>query len=464
MRKPIIFLIAVLVIAGLVGCEKFVSGYEANPLLPVDANALKTFVGAELMYVEFTEGFPAFLASVWSQSIRGADRQFTSYDTYSVTRDDFNNDWNTAYAGALTNLRTVQAKSAAAGAGQNNLKGAAEVLEGLHMGTVAAVWGDIPYSEAVQPPNYTPKFDLQMSVYADVLKVLDQGIADLNSNLTPLAQDALSLGGNATRWVKLGHSAKARYLMHTARAAGYSATILNQVIAEAQQGITSLTGSEDAMATHGTVQGQSQNLWYSFMVQDRTGYMDAQTTFVIPLMKAMKFDGKSNEAGRLAFYFNPAQNNLNTTTTGAYAINAQYPLFRASETHLLMAEAYVRQGNTASALSELNNARTYNNNVFKNTSAAFVAADFPTTAALQQAIFNETYVSLMHQIEEWNFLRRVDYAISYKDSAGVTRTMATKYGTVFPQRFVYSTTEGTSNPNAPAEPANAQFNRTAANK
>lgn len=462
MRKFIIILTVSVVIAGLVGCEKFVSGYEANPLLPVDANSLKTFVGAELMYVEFTEGFPAFLASIWAQSIRGADRQFTSYDTYSVTRDDFNNDWNTAYAGALTNLRTVEAKAGAAG--QNNLKGAAEILEGLHMGTVAAVWGDVPYSEAVQPPNYTPKFDPQLSVYTAVLGVLDQGIADFNSNLTPLAQDALNLGGSATRWVKLGHSAKARYLMHTARAAGYSSAILNQVIAEAQLGITSLTGSEDAMATHGTVQGQSQNLWYSFMVQDRTGYMDAATTFVIPMMKAAKFDGKSNEAGRLAFYFNAAQNNLNTSTTGAYAINAQYPFFRASETHLLMAEAYVRLGNTASALAELNNARTYNNNVFKNTSAAYVAGDFATPAALQQAIFNETYLSLMHQIEAWNFLRRVDYAVAYKDSLGATKAIALKYGATFPQRFVYSTTEGTSNPNAPVEPANAQFNRTAANK
>lgn len=462
MRKLILFLSVAIFVAGLVGCEEFVSGYDTNPLLPVDANALKTFVGAELQYVMFTEGYPAFLASIWAQSIRGADRQFTSYQTYTVTRDDFNNDWNTAYAGVLTNLRTVQTKAGAAGT--NNLKGAAEILEGLHMGTVAAVWGDVPYKEAIQPENYTPKFDGQMSVYADVLAVLDRGIASFNSNPVPLAQDALNLGGSNTRWVKLGYSAKARYLMHTARAAGYSAAILNQVITAGQQGILSVTGAEDAMATHGTVQAQNQNLWYSFMVVDRAGYMDAATTYAIPMMRAARFDGKSNETGRLAFYFNPALNNLNTTTTGAYAISASYPIFRASETHLLMAEAYVRLGNTASALTELNNARTYNNNVFKNTSAMYVAADFPTTATLQQAIFNETYLSLMHQIEAWNFLRRIDYAVAYKDSLGATRPLTQTRTPDWPQRFVYSTTEGTSNPNAPIEPANAQFTRTPANR
>lgn len=462
MRNFIIILTVAVFLAGLVGCEKYVSGFESNPLLPSDASALKNFNGAELSFTVFTEGFPAYLSAIWSQQINGADRQFLSYVTYTCTTDDFNNDWSTAYAGALGNLRTVQDKAGAAG--QLNLKGAAEILEGLHIGNVAALWGNVPYSEAIQPPNFQPKFDGQLSVFSAVQKVLDQGIADFNSNPVPLAQDALSLGGSATRWVKLGHSAKARYLMHVARSQGYSATILSQIITEAGQGITSLTGSEDVMTTHGTVQNQSQNLWYDFMIASRTGYMDAATTFVIPMMRAKKFDGKSSEVGRLAFYFNAAQNNMNTTATGAYAINAGYPIFRASETHLLMAEAYVRTGNTASALTELNSARTYNNNVFKNTSTAFVAADFPTTATLQQAILNETYVSLMHQTEAFSFLRRIDYAISYKDSAGVTKTMAPMKGTAFPQRFLYSTTEANANPNCPVEPTNAQFNKTPANQ
>ena len=461
MRKLITILIVSIFIAGLVGCEKYVSGYETDPLSPADANALKTFVGAELSYIAFTEGFPAYIASVWAQQINGADRQFTAYQVYAVTSEDFNNDWSTAYTGALSNLRVVEGKAAATG--QLNLKGAAEILEGLHMGTVAAVWGDVPYSEACQPPNYTPKYDDQLSVYTQVQTVLDKGIADLNSNLTPLAQDALSIAGSATKWVKLGHSAKARYLMHTARHALYSATVLNQIKTEASQGILSLTGSEDAMMTHGTVQNGNQNLWYDFMISSRTGYMDAAVTFAIPMMQASKFDGKSDESGRLNFYFDLTATPVAlNTTNGAYAINASYPAFRASETHLLLAEASYRLGDAATALTELNNARTYNNNVFKNKSTAFVAADLPG-ASLLQAIFNEEYLSLMHQIEAWNFLRRVDYAVAYKDAAG-THTLKIIQGTTFPERFVYSSTEAASNPNQPVEPPNAQFNRTAANK
>jgi hypothetical protein len=460
MRKLITLLTISILLAGLAGCEKYVTGYDADPLSPVDADALKTFVGAQLNYGLFTEGTASWMASIWAQQIRGADRQFSAFEVYNITNQDFGNDWTLAYR-ALTNLRTVQAKAAAGG--QQNLKAAAEILEGLHMGTVAAVWGDVPYKEAAQPGlTLTPAYDGQLSVYADVQKVLDQGIADFTANTTPIGQDVFTTGGSQAKWLKLAHSAKARYLMHTARSQGYSAAILNQIISEAQQGI--LASTDDARMTHGATAGGNMNAWYDFMIRNRSGYIDAVNNVPFPMMKGANTDGKTDESGRLAYYFNTAGTNLVTATGGAYAQEAYYPLFRASETHLLMAEAYVRLGNTASALTSLNSARTYNNTVFGNKSQPFVAADFPTTAALQQAIFNETYLSLMHQIEVWNFLRRIDYAISYKSTTGATVTMTPRRATEFPQRFVYSVNEFTANPKMPVEATNAQFVRTAVNK
>jgi hypothetical protein len=274
-----------------------------------------------------------------------------------------------------------------------------------------------------------------------------------------------SYSGNVALWKKAGFSAKARYLMHVARKNAYAAADLNAVIAAANQGILSLTGSEDLMLTHGTVQGGNMNNWYAFFAVDRTGYMDASTTFVIPMLKARKLDGKSDEAGRLAAYFDGT--NLNTTD-GVYQPDSPYPVIRAAETHLLLAEANIRLGNSAAALTELNNARTYANNVFKNTSKAFVAADFAAAGSLQQAILNEEYVALMHQLEAFNFVRRVNYAISYSDTAGTkvmhTVTMAPTHGTQFPQRFYYSSDEINANVNTPAQTTNDLYVKTTVNQ
>jgi hypothetical protein len=462
MRKTSIFITLVLLIVALVGCEKFTNGYDTNPLRPSDADPLSIFIGAELGYTLFTEGFTSQIGSIWTQQIAGADRQFTGYQTYtSTTSYDFANDWILAYSSAFANLKIVESKSA----GMPNLRGVARILEGIHMGTMTALWGNIPYSEANNPAITAPHYDAQLSVYTAVQTVLSAGITDL-TNAANIARDMSSYGGNVSLWAKAGHSAKARYLMHVARHNSYAAADLNAVITEAQLGILATSGAEDLMLTHGTVQGGNQNIWYSFFVQDRTGYMDASSTFVIPMMMARSLDGKSNEKGRLNFYFDTTSSPFGiNTTTGAYTIDANYPIIRASETHLLLAEAYARLNN-ASALTELNNARHYANTVFGNTSTDFVAGDFATPAALLQTILNEEYLALMHQLEAFNFVRRVNYAISYTDTTGGTThtvAMTPAHGTAFPQRFFYSSDEINANVNTPPQTTNDLYLKTTVN-
>ncbi len=464
MKTSSILLLILLAIAGIAGCEKFTSGYDTNPLLPTTATVQNNFLGAQLGYDAFTEGFAAYLSAIWADQAHGAQRQFGAYESYNVNAQDFGNDWRLAYTTVLGNLRIVEANPRT----NNNLRGACEILEGLHMGTVAALWGDVPYSQAAQPEKtLTPKYDPQLTVYDAVIAVLDKGIADLSTQQATLTMDAFSYKGSASLWLKLGHSAKARYLMHKARSMGYSAAVLNSVVTEAQSGILAASGAEDLLMPHGQAYNGNMNLWYSFLVNDRSGYMDAAGNFALKLLKSRRFDGKSDESGRAAYYFSADGSDLNYTTTGAYGISQSYPFFRASETQLLIAEADVRlnPGSVdAGAITALNNARHYANTVFKNASQDFVAADFAGPAALMQAVFNEEYVALMHQVEAWNFLRRIDYGISYTDSLGAAHAITPKQGTVFPQRFVYSVDEVNANPNTPAQSANSQFVKTPSNR
>ena len=461
-----IFLI-LLTIAGLAGCEEYVSGYDTNPLAPQSAVASKIFVGAQLGYVMFTEGFCSQVAAMWADQLNGAKGQFSPFGVYNISEGMFKDDWSLAYASTLKNLRLVQSASDAS----QGLRGAAEILEGHHMANVAAMWGDVPYSEAIQiETNTTPHYDKQDAVYTQALATIDRGIADLTAKGGVLFQDAFSFNGNVAQWVKFAHSAKARYLMHLARGKGsvsaYDVATLNNVITEANQGILATNGADDLLFLHGSTWHGNMNLWHSFGVWDRSGFSNAAGSFVVTMLKNRQWDGKSSETGRLAYYFNPTGTDLNYGKGGAYDASASYPGFRASETHLLLAEAYARLGNTASALTELNYARTYNNGRFGDTSAPFVTADVPTPGSLLQTILNEEYLALMHQMEVFSLLRRIDYKITYKDQAGAVHSLQPKLGTVFPYRFLYSTDESTANPNKPAEVLGVldQFTRTWANR
>lgn len=456
MKKVIsLFIIALIASLTFVGCQKitesYVKGYEDNPLLPSSAPAIKLFAGAQGAFIEFYEAFPSQLAAIWAQQATGADRQFTAFDIYNITANDFSNDWFLAYTRVLTNLKLAQKK--AEEEGLLNLYGAAKILEGLHMGTVAALWGDVPYSEAAQPEKtLTPTYDNQIDVYNAAIAAIDEGIRVLTQNQAALAQDIYSTGGNTAKWIKVGYSAKARLLMHLARKDNYSSQILNQVIQAAQQGITSTTrlaagyGADDFVFTHGTTQAGNMNLWYSFIVVDRSGYLRALKCFAVKMLGARG----AAESGRFNYYFTPDSNDLKTAAGGAYAVNAYFPVIRASETLLILAEAYARLGNTAEAVNYLNQARTYNNRIFGTTLSSYTTGDFATPDDLLQAIYNETYLALMHNVEVFNFLRRIDYQIKYTDPAtGQVVQLRPKAGTRFPQRLFYPQSEVSTNPNIP---------------
>ncbi len=440
----------------LAGCKSFTKGYDSNPDASTSgASASYLFPGAQASFDLFQEGFPSMLSALWAQQATGAASQFTGYYNYTITSQDFQNDWPIAYDNVLYNLRATE--KVANAAGESNLEGAAKIVEGTLMGTVADLWGDVPYSQAAQPSVYLhPKYDKQDSVYTQVQAVLDAGIAEITSDNNPLSADIFSSAGDQHIWLAAAHTAKARFLMHAARHDNYTPSEMQAVIAQCQAGILATDGSQDMMFTHAQgVYNGDMNIWCSFIDYDRGGYMDASETFIIPMMQAASLDGKTNYTGQLDYYFIPADGAFNDGAHGAFSETSPYPIFRASETHLLWAEAAARSGDDVTALAQLNLARVYNNNVFGDSSAAYVATDpqVSTPASLLQTIINTEYISLMSQIEAFNLVRRVGYNIQYTDSTGAVHKMAPIHGSQFPQRFFYPINEVNTNPNMPTQPS-----------
>jgi hypothetical protein len=439
------------------GCEKFTEGFNNDPTQLTDASEVNIFSGAQLAYMQFDEGELARLAAIFTQQATGASQQYASYQNYSLASEDFSNAWATAYVDCFANIKIVEGKATS----KANLRGAAEVLEGLHMGTMTALWGDIPYSQANQVlanKNIQPTFDDQLTVYSNVQTVLTKGIADLATLDGSLSSDIFSSGNDISLWKKLAYSAKARYYMHVARYYSYSLAYMDSVINNGLKGMIATTGADDISFTHGTAQGGNQNLWYSFLQNDRAGYMDASVTFAQPMLYYRNVDGKSVDTARMQYYYSKSAKYLDLNyVDGACAISNSFPIIRASETLTLIAEAYYRKGDLPSALTYLNFARTYANNVYGSSLTEYASMDAAVTGTkLLQSILNEEYLALMLQMEGFNFARRVNFAITYTDSSSlaVVHTITPITGTVFPQRYLYSMDEIDANPHTPSTTLN----------
>lgn len=119
--------------------------------------------------------------------------------------------WNEAYD-IMMDLKIIIEK----GTAQENWLhvGAAKVIYAFVLGTLTDIFGDVPYTEALQGSSIrNPKYDSQESVYDALFILLDEAIADFEKDeVTNPGNNDLLLKGNEGLWVKVAWGLKARYL------------------------------------------------------------------------------------------------------------------------------------------------------------------------------------------------------------------------------------------------------------
>src|SRR5690242_18033418 len=188
----------------------------------------------------------------WVQACSGGNGRFVQQAAQYVFGEGSNigangGDWISVYAGGgLVDIRQVEADARATG--DSSWLGVAKIWEAFTVGTASAMWGDIPYSEAVSGST-SPALDNRFVILGNLQTVLDQAIAELTngSGAGPGAAD-LVLNGDRAAWIRVAWTLKARYYMHTAESLGTPA--YTAAIAAALNGINDPTGASDFSSFH----------------------------------------------------------------------------------------------------------------------------------------------------------------------------------------------------------------------
>ena len=143
------------------------------------------------------------------------------YEYQGVVEGSFDAEFARSYqGGGLLDLRKIDSMSVIFG--DSIFLGISQVLQAWFIGTDADIWGDIPYSQADSFSTYpTPALDPQQTVYSEIQTTLSNGIADLQTGTGagPGGYD-LVYNGDATKWIALAHTLKARFYLHTAEQLG----------------------------------------------------------------------------------------------------------------------------------------------------------------------------------------------------------------------------------------------------
>jgi hypothetical protein len=433
-------------------CSDFLSGpgLTDNPNQATDATPLQQLIAVQASEFTRLEGQLARSAGIYTQQLIGSNNQQLQWATqYGQSESDIPGTMSAFYTGGgLVGLRNIQASANASG--DKLLEGIAKIWEGLQFGTATSVWGDLPYSEALNPSILTPKLDPQQQIYDEVQKRLDEGIALLQAapstgNCEPAdliyCATATTRALQISRWIAAAYTMKARFYLHLVERNGNAA--YTQALAAAQKGIaeapTSATQAMHGQAPgdfrsfHGTTLDQDANIWYEFL-NSRQDVVAGNT-----LIQILQSRGDP----RLAAYFDPNsagnfrgmdQNAKVPDNTPASVINIsvrraptfRQPLVTWAENQLIQAEAQYQLNGAAAALPFVNAVRT----------AVGMSA---LGAVTFQDVMIEKYVAMFQNIEVWSDWKRTCIpALTPFGSA-----------TEVPGRLPYSSTERVANPNIP---------------
>ncbi|MEM1135239.1 MAG: SusD/RagB family nutrient-binding outer membrane lipoprotein [Bacteroidota bacterium] len=448
------------------GSCSYIDGFGEDPNNAGDAPTTSIMSAAMMGYDVSLTVQDAWYAAVWTQQLTGQAIQWIGINNYDVTSSSF--DWEPEYYGCLTQCNLAIEKLQA---DENRIGvGIMTVIQAHMYGHVAALWGDVPFSAALQFTEgiTNPTYDNQLSVYEGVQELLDEAIVDLGSGIGSDLDADLFYDGDVTKWIEVAHTLKARYYLHVK---DYANAITN-----AEQGISSDENSLRFPHTLG-IQLQDMNLWHSFLTIDRPGDIGARDANLAKLLDVnqpmYRGNAKTDESNRFAFYYTAPTNagdvdyDINTSDEGIFARTASDELLTFSENQLILAEAHLRKDapDANAALEVLNSVRQALSNRFgENLYQDYALEDFApsgiagiagatTEEALLFEVTEEKYACLFGNIEAFNDLTRT------KNLIGLTP----KLGNQIPERYLLPEEETNANSNAP-NPIPGLFDITAVNQ
>ena len=508
------FLYIGLVVSALAtGCTKDFEDINTDPTQtsPANFNSDYFLSGSQRQYLDGITGYNGAIlfqsgwAQIYASTSSGAANYYSNMDKYvssGNTYDYSGRGFDLGYKSARLSQEII--KNYATNADKVNVISAATVMKVLALHYVTDLYGDIPYSQALQAvTNVTqPVYDKQQDVYNSMLSDLDAALSKFDASKAKIGADLFPYAGDVAKWKKFGYSLMLRIAMRLTKA---DAATAQKYAEKAAAGGTLSSVSEDAYVKGDNTNGyRSENSralttaadfyqvkWSKTLMAFLKGTTDPRVSIIAELPPAgvtaasdptstatgdntyskqlglpngWDLNGGSTDISKASGYPGVSGDDpiglYSRPRTAVYDdLNSPQFVLTYAESELLLAEAKVRGWNVGSTTAAVH----YANGVSAalqslaafGTSAAisatvanaYAAANLlnVTSTAASLKMINEQYWAttgiLMNFVEAWNNWKRSGYpALTAVNYAGNFSNG------IIPRRQVYPTTEPTANP------------------
>ncbi|RNI23430.1 SusD/RagB family nutrient-binding outer membrane lipoprotein [Rufibacter latericius] len=422
MRK-ILYSVSLALSVFLVGaCNDLLDANSDPGRVGVDEATIATLLPSAQRFTANTQYGAAQYGAQYPQYLTGqAIGQFTPYG--------FDQLWQPFYTDAFPTLQDIITRAEPLGA--YNYSGIAKTLLALNLMTVADIFGDAPYSQALQGvANLYPCYDKMEDLYrVHIIKLLDEALADLAKPLPArpdlrTVQNDLIYKGDLAQWTKAVHAIRARYFLHLSEKDPAA------LATAAQEAAMSFTSNTDDLQL--VYEEQNPNPWFGFL-GNATNKPMQPSSYVVDLLSGRggRFQGVTDP--RLPIYM--TRSGTNTTYTGltpgrligepsanvnmtptSWHTRAVAPILfiTYAEIQFIIAEALFNTNREEAYAAYLRGIEASMRKV--GTSEAEITAYVTNPAvALGSATFTlqdimlQKYLALYMQMETWTDMRRYQY-------------------------------------------------------
>lgn len=184
-----------------------------------------------------------------------------------------NGTWSNAYANILADVDFLVPL-----AEKSNLQrhmGIAKTIKAMVLMDLVDIFGDVPYSEAIDPSNFNPKLDNGAAVYAAAFTLLNEATTHFTVASSAGLPNDYFYNRNYTRWNKMVNTQKLKYFLSTKSVNAAASTAgINALIA----GNALLANGDDFVFRFGTAIADPDSRHPKFAGQYTNGGGDYQST------------------------------------------------------------------------------------------------------------------------------------------------------------------------------------------
>lgn len=421
-------------------CEWVDPGMNNDPNNSIDVSMDILLAPSQAGMAYILAGYGSYFSAWFTQQMSGTEGQAMDNDKYQIKNTAPNRIWRNSYSGYLYDLKIMMEKADELEA--PHYKGVGQVLTALTLGYLTDMFGNIPWSDALEPTNIKPVYDTQEQIYAEIDRLLIEAITNLSADagLYPVGEDDLIYGGTTANWILAANSLRARYELHKSKLAGFDYQDVLDIIA-----LGTFTSINDDMDfTFGTA--ATANAPLSQMHTDRINYMimgeyyvNAMNATDDPRLPMVAFEVEGGG------YVGGAPGGADATASlagGSYYApetgDGTVHFITYAEVKFIEAECLLPT-NPAAAATAYNNAvkaSLAKLGVSNTTWEATHANEDATTIDLE-TIINGKYLALFCELEAWTDWRRTGYPVLTPTPNGVI--------TQIPRRLPYPDDEQTYN-------------------